>query len=224
MRDNLSDCVILSLVSRDSYKIMIRILHTADWHLGQTFFGYDRTGEHEVFLNWLAEEIRQKEIDALIIAGDVFDVSNPSAASQSMYYQFIYRVTVENPNLQIVIVAGNHDSAARLEAPLPLLQAMRTEVRGVVRKLEGGEIDYDHLIVELKNRKEEVELLCMAGPFFAPGGLSGRADGRQPVRGGSSRTIFAASAKAMEAKDSESVDSCHRSFAGYRIGDCRKRL
>ena len=148
---------------------MIRILHTADSHLGQTFFGYDRTGEHEVFLNWLAEEIRQKEIDALIIAGDVFDVSNPSAASQSMYYQFIYRVTAENPYLQIVIVAGNHDSAARLEAPLPLLQAMRTEVRGVVRKLEGGEIDYDHLTVELKNRQGEVELLCMAVPFLRQG-------------------------------------------------------
>ena len=148
---------------------MIRIFHTADWHLGQTFFGYDRTEEHEVFLNWLAEEIRQKEIDALIIAGDVFDVSNPSAASQSMYYQFIYRVTAENPYLQIVIVAGNHDSAARLEAPLPLLQAMRTEVRGVVRKLEGGEIDYDHLTVELKNRQGEVELLCMAVPFLRQG-------------------------------------------------------
>ena len=159
----------LPLVSRDSYKIMIRILHTTDWHLGQTFFGYDRTEEHGVFLNWLAEEIRQKEIDALIIAGDVFDVSNPSAASQSMYYQFIYRVTAENPYLQIVIVAGNHDSAARLEAPLPLLQAMRTEVRGVVRKLEGGEIDYDHLTVELKNRKGEVELLCMAVPFLRQG-------------------------------------------------------
>lgn len=50
---------------------MIRILHTADWHLGQTFFGYDRAGEHEVFLNWLAGEIREREIDALIIAGDV---------------------------------------------------------------------------------------------------------------------------------------------------------
>ncbi len=159
----------LSLVIRDSYKIMIRILHTADWHLGQTFFGYDRMEEHEVFLNWLAEEIRRKEIDALIIAGDVFDVSNPSAASQSMYYRFIYRVTAENPYLQIVIVAGNHDSAARLEAPLPLLQAMRTEVRGVVRKLEGGEIDYDHLTVELKNRKGDVELLCMAVPFLRQG-------------------------------------------------------
>lgn len=159
----------LPLVSKDSYNIMIRILHTADWHLGQTFFGYDRTEEHETFLNWLAEEIRQKEIDALIIAGDVFDVSNPSAASQSMYYRFIYRVTAENPYLQIVIVAGNHDSAARLEAPLPLLQAMRTEVRGVVRKLEGGEIDYDHLTIELKNRSGEIELLCMAVPFLRQG-------------------------------------------------------
>ena len=68
-----------------------------------------------------------------------------------------------------MIVAGNHDSAARLEAPLPLLQAMRTEVRGVVRKREGGEIDYDHLCVELKNRQGEVELLCMAVPFLRQG-------------------------------------------------------
>lgn len=148
---------------------MIRILHTADWHLGQTFFGYDRTEEHEAFLNWLAVEIHQKEIDALIIAGDVFDVSNPSAASQSIYYQFICRVSKENPNLQILIVAGNHDSAARLEAPLPLLKTMRTEVRGVVRKLENGSIDYDHLTVELKNRNGEVELLCMAVPFLRQG-------------------------------------------------------
>ena len=148
---------------------MIRILHTADWHLGQTFFGYDRAEEHKAFLDWLAEEIRQNEIDALVIAGDVFDVSNPSAASQSLYYEFIYRVTAENPRLQIVIVAGNHDSAARLEAPLPLLQAMRTEVRGVVRKLEGGEIDYDHLTIELKNREGEAEVLCMAVPFLRQG-------------------------------------------------------
>ena len=148
---------------------MIRILHTADWHLGQTFFGYDRAEEHKAFLDWLAEEIRQNEIDALVIAGDVFDVSNPSAASQRIYYEFIYRVTAENPKLQIVIVAGNHDSAARLEAPLPLLQAMRTEVRGVVRKLEGGEIDYDHLTIELKNCEGEAEVLCMAVPFLRQG-------------------------------------------------------
>lgn len=147
---------------------MIRILHTADWHLGQTFFGYDRTQEQEHFLDWLAKELRQEEVNVLIVAGDVFDVSNPSAASQRMFYRFLNRVITENPRLQVVVVAGNHDSAARLEAPLPLLQEMRTEIKGIVRKSE-GEIDYDHLIVDLKNADGEVEALCLAVPFLRQG-------------------------------------------------------
>ena len=147
---------------------MIRILHTADWHLGQSFFGYDRVEEHTHFLQWLVRELKENKIDVLLIAGDIFDVSNPSAASQHMFYRFIRQVTEENPKLQLVVVAGNHDSAARLEAPLPLLQEMRTEIRGIVRRHE-GEIDYDHLIVELKNSEGEVEALCLAVPFLRQG-------------------------------------------------------
>lgn len=147
---------------------MIRILHTADWHLGQTFFGYDRTQEHEHFLDWLAGVLTKNKIDVLIVAGDVFDVSNPSAASQRMFYRFIHRVTTENPLLQLVVVAGNHDSAARLESPLPLLQEMRTEIKGIVRK-QNGKIDYEHLLVELKNAAGEVEALCLAVPFLRQG-------------------------------------------------------
>ena len=147
---------------------MIRILHTADWHLVQTFFGYDRTQEHEHFLDWLAGVLTKNKIDVLIVAGDVFDVSNPSAASQRMFYRFIHRVTTENPRLQLVVVAGNHDSAARLESPLPLLQEMRTEIKGIVRK-QNGKIDYEHLLVELKNAAGEVEALCLAVPFLRQG-------------------------------------------------------
>ena len=147
---------------------MIRILHTADWHLGQTFFGYDRAQEHEHFLDWLAIELRRAKVDVLIIAGDVFDVSNPSAASQRMFYRFLNRVTTENPLLQIVVVAGNHDSAARLEAPVPLLLEKRTEIKGLVRKAE-GEMDCDNLIVELRNSDGEVEALCLAVPFLRQG-------------------------------------------------------
>lgn len=147
---------------------MIRILHTADWHLGQTFFGYDRTQEHEHFLDWLAGVLTKNKIDVLIVAGDVFDVSNPSAASQRMFYRFIHRVTTENPRLQLVVVAGNHDSAARLESPLPLLQEMRTEIKGIVRK-QNGKINYEHLLVELKNAAGEVEALCLAVPFLRQG-------------------------------------------------------
>lgn len=147
---------------------MIRILHTADWHLGQTFFGYDRTEEQEHFLSWLSSRLRENKIDVLIIAGDVFDVSNPSAASQRMFYRFLHEITEENPSLQVVVVAGNHDSAARLEAPLPLLQKMRTEIKGIVPKVD-GEIDYDSLLVELKNRNGETEAICMAVPFLRQG-------------------------------------------------------
>lgn len=147
---------------------MIRILHTADWHLGQTFFGYDRTQEHEHFLDWLAGVLTKNKIDVLIVAGDVFDVFNPSAASQRMFYRFIHRVTTENPRLQLVVVAGNHDSAARLESPLPLLQEMRTEIKGIVHK-QNGKIDYEHLLVELKNAAGEVEALCLAVPFLRQG-------------------------------------------------------
>lgn len=147
---------------------MIKILHTADWHLGQNFFGYDRAEEHEHFLIWLAGQVKELNVDALLIAGDVFDISNPSAFSQRMFYRFIHRVTVENPLLQIVIIAGNHDSAARLEAPLPLLQEMNTHIKGVIKRVE-GEIDYDDLIVELKNKEGLTEAFCMAVPYLRQG-------------------------------------------------------
>ena len=147
---------------------MIRILHTADWHLGQNFFGYDRTQEQEHFLDWLSDQIRERDVDALIIAGDVFDVSNPSAASQHMFYRFIRRVMVASPHLQMVVVAGNHDSAARLEAPIPLLYELNTTIKGLVRKSD-GKIDYEDLTVELKNKAGQVEALCLSVPYLRQG-------------------------------------------------------
>ena len=198
---------------------MIRILHTADWHLGQTFFGYDREAEQEAFLSWLAGQIHENEIDALVVAGDVFDVSNPSAAAQRMYYRFIYEVTAANPALQIVIVAGNHDSAARLEAPLPLLQAMRTEVRGVVRKSEGGEVDLDHLCVELKNRQGEAEVLCLAVPFLRQGDYPAVAESTTTVADCSSAAhSSSASASTISALDSSSAECSSVSRNPYADG------
>ena len=100
----------------------LKIIHTADWHLGQTFFGYDRDEEHEAFLSWLIDILTLRQTDVLLIAGDVFDVANPSAAAQRRFFRFLREANRRNPQLQIVIIAGNHDSAARLEAPIPLLE------------------------------------------------------------------------------------------------------
>ncbi|MBR5813390.1 MAG: exonuclease subunit SbcD, partial [Bacteroidaceae bacterium] len=88
----------------------MKIIHTADWHLGQTFFGYERYSEHRVFLNWLSNVVKERNIDLLLIAGDVFDSPNPSAEAQRMFYSFLTRITGENKELQVIITAGNHDS------------------------------------------------------------------------------------------------------------------
>lgn len=142
----------------------MKIIHTADWHLGQTFFEYDRKGEHTLFLAWLREQVKVHKVDVLLVAGDLFDTPNPSAQSQRQYYTFLKEVTVENPELQIIITAGNHDSAARLEAPNPLLEAMNVTVRGVVKRTEESEIDFDHLIVPLDKGG-----YCLAVPYLRHG-------------------------------------------------------
>lgn len=83
------------------------------------------------FLSWLIATLQTEEIDALLVSGDVFDISNPSASSIKMFYSFLKNATKINPDIQIVITAGNHDSASRLEAPKPLLESSN-----VINRLE----------------------------------------------------------------------------------------
>lgn len=142
----------------------MKLLHTADWHLGQTFFEYDRKFEHSLFLEWLKVQVRIHGVDVLLIAGDVFDGPNPSADSQRMYYRFLQEVTAENPELQVVIIAGNHDSAARLEAPHALLEMINVTVRGVVKRRVDGKIDCEHFVVPLNKGG-----YCLAVPYLRQG-------------------------------------------------------
>ena len=147
----------------------MRLLHTSDWHLGQTLHNYDRTYEHQCFLDWLLDTIVAEQADALLIAGDIFDNSNPSAASQRQLYRFLQQARARSPQLDIVIVAGNHDSPGRLEAPGPLLEAHGTRVVGHVVRKGDGEIDLERMVVPLTNRDGSVKAWCVAIPFLRPG-------------------------------------------------------
>ena len=138
----------------------MRIIHTADWHLGQTFYNYDRGEEHRCFLDWLCLTIKEHKTTLLLIAGDVFDTPNPSAEAQRMYYHFLKRVTEENDGLQIIVTAGNHDSAARIEAPAPLLNIFNITVSGVVHYTDKC-IDYEKMIVPIDGGG-----CCLAVPYL----------------------------------------------------------
>lgn len=146
----------------------MKLLHTADWHIGQSFFGYDRKEEHIYFFDWLKKTIREQQANVLLVAGDIFDSPNPSAESQRIYYRFLREATTENPSLQIIIIAGNHDSSGRLEAPNPLLEEMNIQVRGTVCKNEKGEIDNQKLFIPILEG-DEIKLWCIAVPYLRQG-------------------------------------------------------
>jgi exonuclease SbcD len=147
----------------------MRLLHTSDWHLGHTLHDVPRDHEHERFLSWLVEALVAEAVDALVITGDVFDTANPPAQAQARWYEFLAEARRRLPALNVVVIGGNHDSAARLDAPTPLLQAMGIHVIGAVRYLpaEGGRrLDVDRLIVPLTDARGRVAAHVAAVPFL----------------------------------------------------------
>ena len=147
----------------------MRLLHTSDWHLGQTLHNYERGYEHQRFLDWLLDTLVAERVDVLLVAGDVFDNANPSAASQKQLYVFLQQARARLPALQLVVVAGNHDSAGRLEAPAPLLAAHGTHVIGHLLRGEDGDIDLERLLLPLTGSDGQVHAWCLAVPFLRPG-------------------------------------------------------
>ena len=97
----------------------MRILHTSDWHLGQNFYSKSRAAEHEAFLNWLLETAQADEVDAIIVAGDIFDTGSPPSYARELYNRFV--VNLQQTGCHLVIVAGNHDSVATLNESRDIL-------------------------------------------------------------------------------------------------------
>jgi len=90
---------------------MIRILHTADWHLGREFHGRDLTSLHEHFLDWLEEQVREREIDLVLMAGDIFDRALPPVTAVDLFNE---RITRLSKLADLVLITGNHDSVVRM--------------------------------------------------------------------------------------------------------------
>jgi len=147
----------------------MRLLHTSDWHLGQTLYDFDRSFEHQRFLDWLLATLKAEQPDALLIAGDVFDNSNPSASAQHQLYRFLTAARVQVPHLSIVMVAGNHDSPGRLEATAPFLTLFEAAVVGHIQRRADHSIDLERLVVPLRDAQGKVAAWCLAIPFLRPG-------------------------------------------------------
>ena len=138
----------------------MKFIHTADWHLGNTMHDIDRTRETEAFLEWLETEIATVGAEALVIAGDVFDVVNPSNIAKTQYYRFLASLLKTNCS-NVVVVGGNHDSGSLLDAPAEILGALNINVVGSINNRS-----IDDLVVELKDGDGQAIGLCCAVPFM----------------------------------------------------------
>lgn len=137
----------------------MRILHTADWHLGKRLEQSERTEEHHAFLDWLILTLQQEKIDVLIVAGDVFDTGSPSNAAFEAYYDFLRKVK-NTCCREVVIIGGNHDSISTLNAPQSLLKYFNVHIMGGVPE------EFTDQIIEIKGAEGQLELVVCAVPFL----------------------------------------------------------
>ncbi|GAB1438888.1 exonuclease subunit SbcD [Providencia sp.] len=135
----------------------MRIIHTSDWHLGQYFFTKSRAPEHQHFLNWLVEQVELHHVDAVIVAGDIFDTGSPPSYARELYNKFI--VALQKTGCQLVILSGNHDSVSVLNESSSLLSYLNTQVI-----TSGTEPN----VITLRNKQSQPIGLVCAIPFLRP--------------------------------------------------------
>jgi exonuclease SbcD len=148
----------------DPYAILarVRLLHTSDWHLGHVLRDVTREREHAAFLAWLVETCARERPDALVITGDVFDSATPPAAAERMWFDFLARVRSACGAIDIVAIAGNHDSPARLGAASALLRELGVYVVGHLPRGADGQLDLDRILLPVAGGRG----LVAAVPFI----------------------------------------------------------
>jgi DNA repair protein SbcD/Mre11 len=187
----------------------MRILHTGDWHIGQTLSGFDRAHEFRAVLAQLAEIVAARDIDALVVAGDVFDTQNPSGEAQRLLYEALLALHKARPQLQIVLTAGNHDAAGRLEAPHGLLAAIGTRVVGNVRRTDGKLDVSRHLLPLVMPDSSEVAAHVLAVSYPTPACLPS-----VPAQDGNGSAVV----HATRALYAELIDGARPALTGQNSG------
>ncbi len=138
----------------------MRILHTSDWHLGQNFYTKSRAAEHQAFLTWLRQTAAEQQVDAIIVAGDIFDTGSPPSYARELYNRFV--VDLQPTGCELIVLAGNHDSVATLNESRELLACLNTRVVASAQRDPEGQA----LIINKRNG-EPGAVLCPV-PFLRP--------------------------------------------------------
>ena len=136
----------------------MKILHTADWHIGKVLHKQELREEMILFFDWLIETIETQSIDVLLVSGDIFDLANPAVKDRELYYQFLSRLLPYN--IKVIITGGNHDAIGLLNAPVTILRHLNISIIG------GATEKIKDELIPIENKNGEMELVVAAVPFL----------------------------------------------------------
>ncbi|TMQ16326.1 MAG: exonuclease subunit SbcD [Deltaproteobacteria bacterium] len=186
----------------------MRLVHTSDWHLGHTLRGeVARDYEHAAFLAWLVDTCVREAADVLLITGDVFDSATPPASAERMWFELLAAVRRARPAIDVVAIAGNHDSPARLGAASAVLRELGVHVVGGLPRLGDGALDLDRIVLPVAGGRG----LVAAVPFLRPVDLVG-GEGDDPL--GAIYGEVIAGARARRRPDQALIVTGHLYVAG----------
>ncbi|WP_303207543.1 exonuclease SbcCD subunit D [Bacteroides oleiciplenus] len=145
----------------------MKILHTSDWHLGHTLYNYDRSQEQQAFLEQLSRIVAEEKPDAMVVSGDIYHYSTPSATTQKMYTDGMLEIHRACPEMAIVVTAGNHDSSSKLEIDSNLWNHFGVKVVGNIERNQ-EEVNLGKHIVEVRDKEGELKGYIIAVPHVYP--------------------------------------------------------
>lgn len=178
----------------------MKILHTADWHIGKKLHKHDLSKDFDLFINWLCETIKINTVEVLLISGDVFDLANPSSEARKQYYRALMKL--KKLNCKIIVTGGNHDSPAMLDAPREILRELEMHVVG------GLPENMEDVIIPLLGASGHPEVVIAALPFLRDADLRNAADGN------TYEDRLEATRRGIQNTFGEAARICEQSFPG----------
>lgn len=142
----------------------MKIIHTSDWHLGQSFYNHSRTDEDADFLRQLGDIMDKERPDALLISGDVFHTGTPGNDVSRMFVDLLLEIQARSPSTEVFAIAGNHDSYSRLEVDRSLWARHHVTIVGTPAEKDDGTADFEKNVFPLQSGKGTI----VAIPFCSP--------------------------------------------------------
>lgn len=176
----------------------MKILHTADWHIGKRLHKNELSQDFTLFISWLGKTIEENQVDVLLVSGDIFDLANPSSEARRQYYRALMHL--KKFNCKLILTGGNHDSPAMLDAPKEILKELDMHVIG------GLPEDPEDLVIPVTGRSGEIELIVAAVPYLRD------ADLRSSAEGNKYEDRLAAIRQGIKTTFERTAEICHAKF------------